>query len=247
MLKRECKWSGRSTAINDTNTLCSINTQQQTSKAGTPNMEALSHATRREVASPLLLRSMLFPCSVMLSFCASCSLWLVFLLLCTAPLPYCVPLHLHLLASFPSSLLLGLRPCAGCQALESSGADSHGAFLLGWTSLLLQEEEQPCWKEQHCCWCWFLAVPVLRFSCPPPLRKHPIWLFCSSSLLVACFCGAVSGLWCWWSLACGHCLQVVMTLLAQRFLGCHQWQWLGPVCWWFSMFGSRRYLGHLPC
>ena len=119
--------------------------------------------------------SCLFPCSVMLSFHASCSSWLVFLLLCTVPLPYCVPLHLHLLASFPPSLLLGLRPCAGCQALESSRADSHGAFLLRWTSLLLVE--QPCWKEQHCCWCWFLAVPVLQFFYPPPLWKHPSWLF----------------------------------------------------------------------
>ena len=58
MLRRECKWSGRSEAITDTNTLCSINTQQQTSKAGTLKMVGLSHAARREVASPLLLRSM---------------------------------------------------------------------------------------------------------------------------------------------------------------------------------------------
>ena len=58
----------------------------------------------------------------------SCQLSLV---ACVLALLYCVPLHLHLLASFPSSLLLGLRPCAGCQALESSMADSHGTFLLG--------------------------------------------------------------------------------------------------------------------
>ena len=58
MLKRECKWSGRSAAISDTNTLCNINTQQQTSKDGTLKMVALSQAAQREVVSPLLLRSM---------------------------------------------------------------------------------------------------------------------------------------------------------------------------------------------
>ena len=119
--------------------------------------------------------SCLFPFSVMLSFRISYSSWLVFLPLWRAPFPCCVPLHLLLLASFLSSLLLGLRPWADRQALGSSRTDSIGTFLLGETYLLLQG--QPCWKEQHCCWCWFLAVPVLRFSYPPPLWKHPSLAF----------------------------------------------------------------------
>ena len=95
----------------------------------------------------------LFPCLVMLSFHTSYSSWLVILPLCTAPLPCCVPPHLRLLASFPSSLLLGLRSCAGCQALGSIKADSLGAFVLGWTDLLFQE--QPVagagFKQFRCC------------------------------------------------------------------------------------------------
>ena len=77
----------------------------------------------RPVMSFFMFSDAVFSCQLFLVACVLALLYCAFALLCASTL--------HLLASFPSSLLLGLRPCAGCQALESSRVDSHGALLLG--------------------------------------------------------------------------------------------------------------------
>ena len=75
----------------------------------------------KPVVSFSMFSDAVFSCQLFLVACVLALMYCAFALLCASTFAFVGEL----------SLLLGLRPCAGCQALGSSRADSHGAFLLG--------------------------------------------------------------------------------------------------------------------
>ena len=117
----------------------------------------------------------------------SCQLFLVACVFALVYCPFAFPCASTFVfvgeLSMPSSLFLGLRPYASCQALESSRADSHGAFKNSLVKKSNTVDDVGFWQFQCS------SFPVHRLS-----ESIPAGCFCSSSLLVACFFGAMSGL-----------------------------------------------------